>query len=329
MFYEINENYNIFISEESFNRLEEDRKIFNQKTNNSFLNKIFKTYLKIKDKDDLTEILIERLRGYIKKEDKEEILSILKSIIYKPINPRLNKKQKKLNFRINKDVKSEFEKLKKEQNYFNTNFFRIIIEWYIQKPKFQREKIIFHEELEKIEKAIADKSEVLLEIKNLEKGFFRPVGMFSTKNENYNHVLILKINEKKEEEKLFSIRLSEILFIEKTEKNKGKEYKISETTQKIINEKIENKNFTTTEIEKIKIKMTEEGYKLYTKISHIRPNIEDQKKEENFYILTFKVPIDIIIFYFLRFGKEIEILEPKYLREEFKNFYKNSLDNYI
>lgn len=325
MFYEIKDSYSISVSEESFNRLEEDRKIFNQKTKNSFLNKIFKTYLKIKDKDDLTEILIERLRGYIKKEDREEILSILKSTIYKPINLKSNKNRKTFNFRINKDVKSEFEKLKKEQDYFNTNFFRIIIEWYIQKPKFQREKIIFYEELEKIEKAIADKSEVLLEIKNLEKDFFRPVGMFSTKNENYNHILIIKI----EEDKPFSIRLSEILSIKEIEKNKSKEWKISEITQKTINETIENKNFTTTKIEKIKIKMTEEGYKLYTKISHIRPNIEEQKKEENFYILTFKVPTDIIIFYFLRFGKEIEILEPKHLREEFKNFYKNSLDNYI
>lgn len=325
MMYEIKENYNVNIPEDSFNRLKEDMKIFNQKKINSFLNKIFKTYLKTKDKDDLTEVLIEKLSKYIKKENREDILSILKSTIYKPTNLKSNKNKKKLNFRINKDIKFEFEKLKKEQNYFNANFFRIIIEWYIQKSKFQREKIIFYEELEIIEKSIVDESEVLLEIINLKKDFFRPVGIFSTKNENYNHILIVKINEETKKEELISIRLSEIVSIKKIEKN----YRISKKTQEIIKEKIENKNFTTTKIERIKIKMTEEGYKLYKKISHIRPDIKEEKKEQNFHILTFEVPTDIIIFYFLRFGKEIEILEPKNLREEFKTFYKTSLDNYI
>lgn len=325
MMYEIKENYNVNIPEDSFNRLKEDMKIFNQKKINSFLNKIFKTYLKTKDKDDLTEVLIEKLSKYINKENREDILSILKSTIYKPTNLKSNKNKKKLNFRINKDIKFEFEKLKKEQNYFNANFFRIIIEWYIQKPKFQREKIIFYEELEIIEKSIVDESEVLLEIINLKKDFFRPVGIFSTKNENYNHILIVKINVETKKEELISIRLSEIVSIKKIEKN----YRISKKTQEIIKEKIENKNFTTTKIERVKIKMTEEGYKLYKKISHIRPDIKEEKKEQNFHILTFEVPTDIIIFYFLRFGKEIEILEPKNLREEFKTFYKTSLDNYI
>ena len=119
MLHEINENYNIYISEESFNRLEADKHIFNQKSNNLFLNKIFKIYLKIKDKDDLTEILIEKLERYIEKEKKEDVLSILKSTIYKPINLKSNKNKIRLSFRINKDVKSEFEKLKKEQSYLD------------------------------------------------------------------------------------------------------------------------------------------------------------------------------------------------------------------
>lgn len=327
---ELNESYNIRVVKDIYNRLEEDTLIFNQKSKNELLNKIILTYLEIKNNDDLSEILYREIinnTGIGQIKDLKKLHSILKTKIYKTTILKPKSDTKLLNFRLNKEALLECRKLKQNSKYFNTEFFRSIFEWYTQKPKFQRERILFHEQLQVLEDAIKNQYEVLLENKNLDKvSCYKPVGIFSTKDENFNYLLTIGKKENSDKEMIYPTRLSNILSARANELEK---FDISEKLKEKIDEKLEFKNYTWSEIENIKIKMTQMGYTKYNIVQHLRPNYESKDLlENNEYILEFREATDIIFYYFTQFGGEIEILEPLELREKFENFYRNALKKY-
>lgn len=337
--YGLKENYNVRIDNRILTLLKKDAIIFNQKSLNNLINNIVLTYLEIRDSDDISRILLNEVKNKFKNkfntQELEDLEMIFKEKIYKTTFLKSNTKEMShsslLNFRLNNKTRKECQKFKKKQDYFDTEFFRAIFEWYTIKPKYQREKILFSDNFEIVKDAIDNEYEVILKIKDQAHSIHSmPVGYFHTKEENYNYILTLGKNINTGKDMIFPTRLSNILSVEPNTREKFDSSTFSNELRDKIKEKIETKNYTWSEVEEIKIKFTKNGRLKYDQIQHLRPEpIETEDIDNDDVIMTFKEPLDIILYYFIQFGSNIEVLSPINLREKFKDIYKNAFEIYI
>lgn len=324
---ELKENYNIKIALNIFQRLEEDMIVFRQKNKNILINKIISTYIETKNSDDLFEELFEKLKLYINiNTDGNNLKKILRENIYKSIIIKKEDESKSLNFRLNKNTYEACLELGEDSKYFNTAFFRGIFEWYTSKPRFEREKVILYEEYKKLMRSTKNQMEVKLEIYKSNKEtlitYCKPLGIFSTKDENYNYLLTIGIDNSGN---IYPTRLSNIKSVVIYT---HKKFQINnEITEKIKN-KIQKKNYTWNESEDIIIKLTEQGYYKYNTIFHLRPNFIKKEIIKKNYILKFREPQDTIFYYFTQFGQNFEILSPQSLKIKFRDFYENAFNNF-
>jgi predicted DNA-binding transcriptional regulator YafY len=77
----------------------------------------------------------------------------------------------------------------------------------------------------------------------------------------------------------------------------------------------------------VKIRFTKKGLEQYNRLLNIRPNNYTKVKNENLTYIFHCTEFQAMT-YFLKFVKEIEILEPLYLREKFIARYKEALAVY-
>ena len=88
-------------------------------------------------------------------------------------------------------------------------------------------------------------------------------------------------------------------------------------------------DFLTYEPVDIKVRMTPPGVRSYTRTARLRPDIIWSEPMENGdFICTFHCSLQQATYYFVSFGKEVEILEPKSLRTEFKKMFTQALSLY-
>lgn len=356
----ISENFNITVNSDISDLLESDKVNFHINTRNLLINKIVYYYLRneINDENPFKQKIKEKLKvlNLNNKVEIEEIYNLVKEMKY--FNDKSEKDFLKLNFRLNKNTFEEYQEyiLKMENKKFNTTkFFREIFSWYKEKKQFEREKILYSEELKRIEEAIKDKRILSVSIRAFKKSEenkeikMAPLGIVTSKNENFSYVL--GYSEKidritKEKTGIFDVfptRISNIV-----NPLKGKNYRIIkddlDTIDSLYNVKesfikkaknmIENKMVTAGEERDIKIALTEYGkYQLET-IVHNRPFKLYKVKKENYdrekdrYIYEFKNTNFAALIYFFNFGKECEILSPEDLRKEFIKKHLDSLEVY-
>ena len=156
------ENFNVKVSNKIIEILDRDMETFNQKNRNSMINKIIFTYLKIKNEDDIQEKIlndIKKIEADISKEKEKKIKEIIKKNIYETLTIKKGN-SKLVNFHLNKKTFDECKSLGENSNYFDTEFFRVVFEWYTLKAKYKREQILFHEEIEMLKEAINKKYEL-------------------------------------------------------------------------------------------------------------------------------------------------------------------------
>ena len=318
------ENFNVKVSNKIVEILDRDIEIFNQKNRNSMINKIILTYLKVKNQDDIQEKMFYDIKNMninmsAEKEKK------LKEIIRKNLHGTLKIKKgnsKLINFHLNKKTFQECKSLGENLNYFDTEFFRVIFEWYALKAKYEREQILFYEEILQIKEAIDKKFELAFKVKDNNGKLLKitnsyPFGIFESKDENYNYLVTADNNEK-----LYSTRISNIMNLLLIRKI----FSVSKEIQEKAKERIKNRYYGMGNIIRCKIEFTEIGYRNFKVISHLRPKAIEQDQKNR--ILTFNEPEDSLFFYFRQFGENIKILEPESLKQKLKEFYKNALESY-
>ena len=313
------ENFNVKVSNKIVEILDRDIEMFNQKNRNSIINKIILTYLKIKNQDDIQEKMfydIKNMDVNMSAEKEKKLKEIIRKNLYETL--KIKKGNSKLiNFHLNKKTFQECKSLGENLNYFDTEFFRVIFEWYSLKAKYEREQILFYEEIliikEAIEKfKVKDNNGKLLKITNS-----YPFGIFESKDENYNYLVTADNNEK-----LYSTRISNIMNLLLIRKI----FSVSKEIQEKAKERIKNRYYGMGNIIRCKIEFTEIGYRNFKVISHLRPKAIEQDQKNR--ILTFNEPEDSLFFYFRQFGENIKILEPESLKQKLKEFYKNALESY-
>lgn len=327
----VKENYNIKVNLNIFKCLEQDIDNFNLKNRNRLINRIVSNYVDVKNTDDVYEKIIKNIDSYIKEDVKtKEMKKVIKNSIYSTIKNIKGTNRETLNFRLSRDTINKCTILGETPDYFDTDFFRGVFEWYVSKPKHKREEVIFFEEVKDLKNAIKNSYELKLEVKIKNKKILKldkvyPLGYFSSKDENYNYLITFNPAEK--EEKVYATRLSNILTLLKI----ARKFEVNQKIRKKAESRIENKHYTWDELKRIKIKLTKEGYSKYKTISHLRPkHLEDKEREDengNF-IFTFNESEDTMLYYFTQFGKEFEVIEPQTLKEKFKIFYEEAFSLY-
>ena len=323
------ENFNVKVSNKIVEILDRDMEIFNQKNRNSMINKIILTYLKIKNQDDIQEKMfydIKNMDVNMSAEKEKKLKEIIRKNLYETL--KIKKGNSKLiNFHLNKKTFQECKSLGENLNYFDTEFFRVIFEWYSLKAKYEREQILFYEEILIIKEAIEKKYELEFKVKDNNGKLLKitnsyPFGIFESKDENYNYLVTADNNEK-----LYSTRISNIMNLLLIRKI----FSVSKEVQEKAKERIKNRYYGMGNIIRCKIEFTEIGYRNFKVISHLRPNpiepnpIEQDQKNR---ILTFNEPEDSLFFYFRQFGENIKVLEPESLKQKLKGFYKKALESY-
>lgn len=318
------ENFNVKVSNKIVEILDRDMEIFNQKNRNSMINKIILTYLKIKNQDDIQEKMfydIKNMNINMSTEKEKKLKEIIRKNLYGTL--KIKKGNSKLiNFHLNKKTFQECKSLGENLNYFDTEFFRVIFEWYSLKAKYEREQILFYEEILIIKEAIDKKYELEFKVKDNNGKLLKitnsyPFGIFESKDENYNYLVTADNNEK-----LYSTRISNIMNLLLIRKI----FSVSKEVQEKAKERIKNRYYGMGNIINCKIEFTEIGYRNYKIISHLRPNPIEQDEKNR--VLTFNEPEDSLFFYFRQFGENIKVLEPKSLKYKLKDFYKKALESY-
>ena len=318
------ENFNVKVSNKIVEILDRDMEIFNQKNRNSMINKIILTYLKIKNQDDIQEKMfydIKNMDVNMSAEKEKKLKEIIRKNLYETL--KIKKGNSKLiNFHLNKKTFQECKSLGENLNYFDTEFFRVIFEWYSLKAKYEREQILFYEEILIIKEAIEKKYELEFKVKDNNGKLLKitnsyPFGIFESKDENYNYLVTADNNEK-----LYSTRISNIMNLLLIRKI----FSVSKEIQEKVKERIKNRYYGMGNIIRCKIEFTEIGYRNFKVISHLRPKAIEQDQKNR--ILTFNEPEDSLFFYFRQFGENIKILEPKSLKQKLKEFYKKALESY-
>ena len=200
-----------------------------------------------------------------------------------------------------------------------SSFFREMFDSYVNLVQTMRERIIFKSTFETLEKSLNKKRQVFIKLKN-EKSW--PItgsvyAVVDSKEELFNYCLLdVKGN-------IQTIRLARIDMIKilnepavfNDEIIPLMEYQIEHSVQYTIEK---------TDLEEVKVQLTEKGQRLYKKIYLYRPQY--YKKENDIYY--FKGSHMKIFNYFQRFGKNAIILEPRYLKEKMELFYKNGYRTY-
>lgn len=249
-----------------------------------------------------------------------------------------------LDSEINKKFESDKKYTDKQQTLFSRNYVNYLWKEYANKEMYERERIYFKEKFDIIKNAKDLKKQVQITT----GGRYFQCSIHDIMNESGNTYIICKSAEIKEGKlddwKYASFRFLYITDVREAEKIDSvciNEYDEINIQDKIFYNGIQ---FFLDDVQRIKVRFTDVGIKKYNSIRNLRPaedcgwDIKDKEKKEAFIqkkkrddlnnIKTFECTRKQIEYYLFQFGGDAEILEPRDLREEFLEKYKNAVATY-
>lgn len=247
-------------------------------------------------------------------------LDILKVLLRKSENADEKNSSTTLSFKPTKV--SENARLYIEQTLLPSqslsSYYRRLLCSYCQKPKNEREKVIFKTTLDVLQNAMARGVQVCMKYKSGEiHGGVSVYAIKSSKDELFNYVLA---SEKKHN---FTVRLASIdtvvqisAFSDITQKSKDLfDRQIACAVQHPIQ---------ATDNQPIEVRLTKRGQQLFDKIYLYRP--EPTKIDGDVY--TFNCSRNQLVYYFQRFGEDALILSPKQVGTFMRDYYYHAYKAY-
>ena len=216
-----------------------------------------------------------------------------------------------------------------------------ILEEYAQLPFVTRERIFYKEVYKTLSRAIVDNNSkknnvVVCKMVSGKMIKIYPVRICMDEWSTHNYLTGLVLDNKSGELVPTSMRLSKIESIIETNDVSDEKGIFGDVGDKHIishNEALKkygvmflNPQSKTVEA---KIRFTESGKNNYNVMSFMRPPyVKLQKCSNGGYDMIFNCTERQIMNYFRKFGNEIEVLEPRELREEFKSFFAEAHEMY-
>jgi hypothetical protein len=223
------------------------------------------------------------------------------------------------------------------------DYVKALLETYARLPQIDRESIYFAKTFTSITQFIRDGQAIRLTVINRKIGqdqstesrfLLKPYAIMADRFGMYHYLIgygkaINKLDDEDETKmEMKVIRLSKIED-ESVKKALCISGKIPEHIKADIAKTIAERGvqFLTDKTTTIKVRFTEKGKKDYNTQLYLRPDVVEIDHDDP-YVYYFDCGPTQARFYFLKFGKDAKILEPKYLADMFKQFYKQGLEAY-
>lgn len=191
-----------------------------------------------------------------------------------------------------------------------SNYFRNLFASYTSLPKDKRERIIFKEQVEKIEEAIQRKCKIYFTtIHNPEKHIASPYALSRSKEELFNYLLV------EYKERPFSFRLSrinQVVILNEATSFSSNNLKFLEKMKR------NGPQFAHETESEICVRLTDRGKEMFKKMYLHRPT--PIRIEDDYYY--FDCSKNQIIQYFYRFGRYAFVESPRSIAEEMLSNYQ-------
>ncbi|MBQ4045263.1 MAG: WYL domain-containing protein, partial [Lachnospiraceae bacterium] len=211
---------------------------------------------------------------------------------------------------------------------YYSRYFKAVVEEYCRKPFFLREEIYFRDYIETIQHAVESgkllRADIVnhSDVTNIESWDIRPFKLMPDVSHMYHYLIgkTVPAGGLRRDEIIASFRLSRIrkmyIINNKTTRNGN----LSSAEKKEIREKIHKRSvsFLIGEECDIQVRFTESGKQQYKIILFMRPPLSYVDSKGDYHFLCTKEQAKR---YFIRFGKDAEIIAPKDLRQYFAETY--------
>ncbi len=295
--------------------------------------------LRIKDYQD-------EIEGFLGSDEAKKYEVVINSIVAKKTNALMTKYCKRMSadvnwqITLNKQVKAFLteDTYTREDLYYGTkpgHYIRALLEEYSILPYYRREEIVFKHIIDRINTGIRE--QCILNVKTA-KGTHIIVKPFSIKtdplsmfhyligyNVNFNN-LQNELNKMFYNPRIMSVRVSRIYDVELQCTPTGA---LSLDEKQYIQDELKKKSvlFVGGKSTLVKLWLSDAGIKKYESQIHMRPTVVNKDPDDP-HIYIFECAEDQILYYFLKFGKDVKILYPDTLVCQFKQVYNDALDLY-
>ena len=223
--------------------------------------------------------------------------------------------KKIIQFNLNKKNRENYYSFLAEKNIeVEAEYFRNIFLYYAQKSKKSREFFIFKDIIGRIASAIDNKKKITVTFADESRKTISPYYIASSELELKNY--LFSYDEEAKKFKNFSIRNIRSVYV--TGQN------VYDGEKEYVKNVIENFDPFLSYSKTVTVRFTDEGLELLNNLKTYRPKILEQ--DENIY--KFQCSILLGKRYFSNFWNEAEILEPKELRDWFREKSKNMMELY-
>lgn len=223
------------------------------------------------------------------------------------------------------------------KHYSKTSeYIKALVEFYAEKPLFEREGIIFGDLIaglqREVEAASGDRRVLLLTLKTPTRPKYevKPYRIMSDKGMNYHYLVCLSrpCSDPFEPYRVASFRVSRIESFKPYAKSHGSG-SLTKAQVKSVEAAIKEKGvqYLVGDPFSCKIRLTEAGYGKFQSILHLRPIAKSvERLSDGGCIAEFDCTEMQIEHYFFKFGKDAEVLEPRLLRERFCEMHRAAAD---
>lgn len=223
--------------------------------------------------------------------------------------------KKIIQFNLNKKNRENYYSFLAEKNIeVEAEYFRNIFLHYAQKSKKSREFFIFKDIIGRIASAIDNKKKITVTFADESRKTISPYYIASSELELKNY--LFSYDEEAKKFKNFSIRNIRSVYV--TGQN------VYDGEKEYVKNVIENFDPFLSYSKTVIVRFTDEGLELLNNLKTYRPKILEQ--DGNIY--KFQCSILLGKRYFSNFWNEAEILEPKELRDWFREKSKNMMELY-
>ena len=331
---------NIYVPRHIGETLENDAMLFEiYKTNltdinkNKFLNLLIKNYYELyqsENKQKYENILSAIDSKKISSKERTKIAKTIFNKLFVPSIPGRGKnKTTKLSLKTTINSQLTIDEIMKDIGfeYHISQYFSRMLYCYCEKPIFEREKIIFQDNYELLERCCKEKKTIVFNTTwntNCSHKVI-PYKIVTGPEEMHNYLLCAEISpDNKQLEKSYCLNRINKLECKRTKididetvlnhlkmmEQQGPAYSIHEETEYCIF-------------------LTEAGRVNYNKIYYGRPKYSKKEPTENGYYYYFNCSEDQLFLYFRRFGCDATIISPSSLKERIVDFHSNAYHVYI
>jgi len=264
-------------------------------------------------------------------EESSPTLELLKKDLKKKLESKAGSYEggETLTFRLNIKNYNYLTKnpLCNENLYYTSisRYVKAVLEEYARLPLIKREPFLYKEHFDTITDAIQNAHLLHISLQGAKEYDVYPYAIRTDLSETAHYLVCCSINPETLKKEPHSFRISGLKSVDSTRLSG----KLTKEDKKHIEQRIQERGvqfLSYADDIPIKIRLTPRGKQIYQNSPHLRPPYDTELSKGDIYV--FHCTESQARFYFVKFGKEAEVLEPKELREKFKAIYSKAYNVY-